>query len=119
MVYCADPFHTPDAPSLAPWLATIYWCPRCNVQSERRWHFCEKGPPLIPQMDVETECDVIVVEVDAATPADQLAERVRVLEAGLRYIAGFDVAGYDARQRSEDVATSLLSSPDTRDSDDD
>jgi hypothetical protein len=32
----------------------IYWCPRCKVQTERPWHLCERGPALIPQLDVET-----------------------------------------------------------------
>jgi len=39
----------------------VYWCPRCNVQSERPWHFCKKGPALIPQLDEETHCERIEV----------------------------------------------------------
>lgn len=35
---------------------TVYWCPRCEVQCERAWHLCQKGPPLIPQLDEETQC---------------------------------------------------------------
>ena len=34
----------------------VYWCPRCNVQTERSWHLCRRGPALIPQLDEETEC---------------------------------------------------------------
>jgi hypothetical protein len=36
----------------------LYWCPRCRAQSQRPVHFCEKGPPLFPQLDTETLCEV-------------------------------------------------------------
>lgn len=39
----------------------VYWCPRCNVQSQRPVHYCERGPSLIPQLDVETVCERIEV----------------------------------------------------------
>jgi hypothetical protein len=35
----------------------VWWCPRCERQSERIYHLCEKGPPL----DVETRCERIKV----------------------------------------------------------
>lgn len=35
---------------------TVYWCPRCEIQTRGPWHTCERPNPLIPQMDVETEC---------------------------------------------------------------
>jgi hypothetical protein len=40
----------------APERIEVWWCPRCEVVSKQRWHFCEKGAPLIPQTDIETEC---------------------------------------------------------------
>jgi hypothetical protein len=46
----------------------VWWCPRCERQSERMYHFCEKGPPLFPQLDVETRCEEIKV-----VPAEQKA----------------------------------------------
>lgn len=39
----------------------VYWCPRCNVQSQRPFHLCSRGPALIPQLDEETECERIEV----------------------------------------------------------
>ena len=39
----------------------IYWCPRCEVQSEKPWHLCKRGPSLIPQLDEETTCERVEV----------------------------------------------------------
>lgn len=39
----------------------IYWCPRCDVQSQRMEHLCEKGSPLFPQTDERTICKTIPV----------------------------------------------------------
>ena len=39
----------------------VYWCPRCEVQAERPWHLCKRGPGLIPQLDEETTCERIEV----------------------------------------------------------
>jgi len=43
--------------------ATVYWCLRCDVQSDGLHHFCERGPALFPQLDEYTKCHVIHVEV--------------------------------------------------------
>jgi len=43
--------------------ATVYWCPRCDVQSDGLHHFCERGPAMFPQLDEYTKCHVIHVEV--------------------------------------------------------
>ena len=54
----------------------VYWCPRCEVQTDRGWHICRKGPPLIPQMDEETTCERI-----AAVPKAELEQAERRIEA--------------------------------------
>jgi hypothetical protein len=43
--------------------ATVYWCPRCDVQSERMHHFCERGPAMFPQLDEYTTCTAMKVKV--------------------------------------------------------
>lgn len=30
----------------------IYWCPKCEIQTERGWHLYRRGAPLIPQTDI-------------------------------------------------------------------
>lgn len=69
----------------------VHWCPRCKVQSQRAWHFCEKGPPLFPQLDEETRCEDIEV-----VPAEQLRGAVSERDA-LRLMLGrlLDVALVD------------------------
>lgn len=53
-----------------------FWCPHCEVWSQRTYHFCEKGPSLIPQMDKETRCEQVEV-----VPASELAEARKLIEA--------------------------------------
>ena len=61
----------------------VYWCPRCNVQSERPWHLCKKGPALIPQLDEETHCERIeVVPVCDARVTELEAALWRTRKAG-------------------------------------
>lgn len=60
----------------------VYWCPRCEVQTERPWHLCRRGPALIPQMDEETQCErieVVPAAASAARAADDVRERLRVV----------------------------------------
>ena len=40
---------------------TVYWCPRCEVQSERPWHLCKASAPLFPQTAEGTQCERIEV----------------------------------------------------------
>lgn len=49
----------------------VYWCPRCEAQSSKLFHFCKKGPPLIPQLDEETQC-VTATLATVATQAQTL-----------------------------------------------
>lgn len=59
----------PDETIPAGTTFTVYWCPRCKVQSSKAWHFCQKGPPLIPQLDEETECIRAVLIYEESTNA--------------------------------------------------
>jgi len=43
----------------------IYWCPICEVQTERPWHSFRDGG-LIPQNDTEHQCERIEVVARAA-----------------------------------------------------
>lgn len=61
---------------------TVWWCPRCDMQSERMYHFCERGPALIPQKDVETACDQLTVVAVDALLSDEAIDRA--LRASIR-----------------------------------
>lgn len=40
----------------------IYWCPKCQMQTERAWHIASRPNPLIPQNDVEHSCIRVCVQ---------------------------------------------------------
>lgn len=70
-----DPVNAPERiDKQPPDKITAWWCPRCRVVSERRWHFCKKGVGLIPQTDVETECEPVAYRLDR-DPTDEEVER--------------------------------------------
>jgi hypothetical protein len=64
----------------------IYWCPRCQVQSQRAVHLCESGPPLLPQLDEETVCERI--DVISTEHANKIAERLEAVEDDLERTRG-------------------------------
>jgi hypothetical protein len=47
----------------------IYWCPRCNVQSESKFHLCRPGAPLFPQTADETSCQRYRVVLPSLPPS--------------------------------------------------
>jgi hypothetical protein len=83
----------------------VWWCPRCKRQSERMYHFCEKGPPLFPQLDVETRCEEIKL-----VPADQrrrVVEDLAALRAVLSPDSGFESHGARIK-RAREMVTGIL-----------
>lgn len=80
-------------PTEGPKRWEAYWCPRCNRESPRPWHVCERPSPLIPQNDVETECEAFEVMPvsEHEQEVERLTARVSELEDALR-VAADDLA---------------------------
>ncbi len=61
----------------------VYWCPICEIQTDRGWHIFRRGNPLIPQTDGEHTCERIKVvrEADLAASRRENATLREALEA--------------------------------------
>lgn len=66
----------------------VYWCPICEIQTERPWHIYRRGDPLIPQNDGEHYCErVEVVRAAALSAAEAELHDAREALARAAYVS--------------------------------